>query len=202
MRRLLAFHLALTMLLSVGVLQSFVAPAAPAVYADEPAADSDYDGIPDALDVAPNSNTFTGKMHSGHDGTTTVSFSMDYRSFFTDPTVYHPDLASVSVLGSALAYYTPSYGEAWFTYDTAQTWAGGTASKVDGVQLLQVLGFLHMSLADVLDVLMVALIIFLVFKWIRGSAAMNIFVAVLLLFVLLELQLAVEALNVNLAYTL
>ena len=141
MRRLLALHLALTMLLSVGVLQSFVAPAAPAVYADEPAADSDYDGIPDALDVAPNSNTFTGKMHSGHDGTTTVSFSMDYRSFFTDPTVYHPDLASVSVLGSALAYYTPSYGEAWFTYDTAQTWAGGTASKVDGVQLLQVLGF-------------------------------------------------------------
>ena len=30
MRRLLALHLALTMLLSVGVLQSFVAPAAPA----------------------------------------------------------------------------------------------------------------------------------------------------------------------------
>ena len=128
MRRLLALHLALTMLLSVGVLQSFVAPAAPAVYADESAADSDYDGIPDALDVAPNSNTFTGKMHSGHDGTTTVSFSMDYRSFFTDPTVYHPDLASVSVLGSALAYYTPSYGEAWFTYDTAQTWAGLSAT--------------------------------------------------------------------------
>ncbi|MBQ4301992.1 MAG: hypothetical protein II769_02650, partial [Oscillospiraceae bacterium] len=60
MRRLLALFLALTMLLSVGVLQSFAAPAAPAVYADEPAADSDYDGIPDALDVAPNSNTFTG----------------------------------------------------------------------------------------------------------------------------------------------
>ena len=36
------------------------APAALAVPAD-----SDYDGIPDAYDSAPNSNTFTGKMKSG-----------------------------------------------------------------------------------------------------------------------------------------
>ena len=61
--------------------------------------------------------------------------------------------------------------------------------------LLQVLGFLHMSFADVLDVLIVALIIFLVFKWIRGSAAMNIFIAVLMLFVALVV---VEALGMRL----
>ncbi|MBO4562087.1 MAG: InlB B-repeat-containing protein [Clostridia bacterium] len=107
------------------------------------AADSDYDGIPDEFDIAPNSNTFTGQMKSGHDGTTTVSFTMDFRSFFGDGTVYHPDLATVSVMGSALAYYVPDYGTGatYFTYDTAQTWAGGTASKVDGMQLMQVLGF-------------------------------------------------------------
>ena len=61
--------------------------------------------------------------------------------------------------------------------------------------LLQVLGFLHMSFADVLDVLMVALIIYFVFRWIRGSAAMNIFIALLLLFVVLVV---VEALGMKL----
>jgi|GEM_PF-2530279 len=103
--------------------------------------DSDYDGIPDDYDAYPASNAFTGKMKSGHDGTTSVGFTMDFRSFFGDNTVYHPDLATVSVLGSALAYYVPNYGDAYFTFDTAQAWQGGTASKVDGMQLMQVLGF-------------------------------------------------------------
>ncbi|MBQ1684067.1 MAG: hypothetical protein II072_00980, partial [Clostridia bacterium] len=72
---------------------------------NEAEADSDFDGIPDIFDSAPNSNTFTGRMKSGHDGTTAVSYTMDFRNFFTDNTVYHPELASVSVLGSALAYF-------------------------------------------------------------------------------------------------
>ena len=39
------------------------------------------------------------------------------------------------------------------------------------------------SLADVLDILMVALIIFFIFRWIRGTSAMNIFLAIAALFI-------------------
>ena len=49
---------------------------------------------------------------------------------------------------------------------------------------LEIFGFLKFSFTDVLDVLLVALIIYLVFRWIRGSAAMNIFTAVISIFVL------------------
>ena len=111
------------------------------MYGADQLPDSDYDGIPDQYDAAPNSNVFTGKLKSGHDGTTTVSFTVDFRNFFGDNTMYHPELATVSVMGAALAYYDPNYANACFTYDTAQTWAGGTASKVDGMELMQVLGF-------------------------------------------------------------
>jgi DNA integrity scanning protein DisA with diadenylate cyclase activity len=50
--------------------------------------------------------------------------------------------------------------------------------------LLGLFGFLKFSFTDVVDILMVAAIIFFVFRWIRGSSAMNIFIAVILLFVL------------------
>ena len=50
--------------------------------------------------------------------------------------------------------------------------------------LLEIFGFMHLGAADILDILMVAGIIYLCFRWIRGSAAMNIFVALLLLFLM------------------
>ncbi|MBR5619352.1 MAG: hypothetical protein IKW76_06435, partial [Clostridia bacterium] len=103
--------------------------------------DTDFDGIPDTYDNAPTSNVFTGKMKSGHDGTTTVSFTVDYRNFFGDNTTYHPELASFSIMGAALAYYAADYSNAYFTFDTAQTWENGTASKVHGIQLMQVFGY-------------------------------------------------------------
>lgn len=49
---------------------------------------------------------------------------------------------------------------------------------------LALFGFLRLSLIDILDILLVALMIFLVFRWIRGSAAWNIFVAILSLYLL------------------
>ena len=61
--------------------------------------------------------------------------------------------------------------------------------------LLNIFGFLNLSFADILDILMVAIFIYLVFRWIRGSAAMNIFVAVILLFVL---RVVVAAFNMKL----
>ena len=58
-----------------------------------------------------------------------------------------------------------------------------------------IFGFLSLSLADCLDILMVAALIFLVFRWIRGSAAMSVFIAVIMLFVL---RVVVAALNMRL----
>jgi uncharacterized protein (TIGR00159 family) len=61
--------------------------------------------------------------------------------------------------------------------------------------ILSIFGFLSLSLADCLDILMVGALIYLVFRWIRGSAAMSIFIAVILLFVL---RVIVAALNMRL----
>lgn len=51
-----------------------------------------------------------------------------------------------------------------------------------------------MSLIDILDILMVAVIIYVLFKWIKGSSAMSIFIAILLL---LLLRIIVGALNMK-----
>ncbi|MBP5538578.1 MAG: diadenylate cyclase CdaA [Bacteroidales bacterium] len=45
------------------------------------------------------------------------------------------------------------------------------------------LDFLAISWVDVLDIALVALLIFLAFKWMRGSSAMNIFIIVISLYV-------------------
>ena len=142
-KKWLSALLAVVMIFSMGLSDiAYAAGGRDVMFGSDPAMiDSDFDGIPDEYDVAPGSNVFTGKLKSGHDGTTTVSFTVDFRNFFGDNTVYHPELATVSVMGAALAYYDAGYTNAYFTYDTAQTWAGGTASKVDGMQLMQVLGF-------------------------------------------------------------
>ena len=61
--------------------------------------------------------------------------------------------------------------------------------------ILGVFEFLNISFADFLDIILVAIIIFLLFKWIRGSAAVNLLVAVV---VLLVVRVVVEALNMRL----
>ena len=60
---------------------------------------------------------------------------------------------------------------------------------------LALLGFLNITLTDILDILMVAAIIFLLFRWLRGSSAMNIFVAVIILYLV---KVIVSALNMTL----
>jgi len=49
--------------------------------------------------------------------------------------------------------------------------------------LLDALGFIKMSFADLLDIALVALVIYSIYGWIRGSSAMNIFYAILLLLI-------------------
>jgi len=46
--------------------------------------------------------------------------------------------------------------------------------------ILSALSFLNFSLIDLLDILMVAAIIFFIFRWIRGSSAFNIFIAIII----------------------
>lgn len=57
---------------------------------------------------------------------------------------------------------------------------------------LSILGFLNMSFVDILDILVVAMAIFLVIRWIRNSSAMNIFIAILLLFIVREIAVALD----------
>ena len=49
---------------------------------------------------------------------------------------------------------------------------------------LAIFGFLNLSFIDIIDILLVAIIIFLVFRWIRGSSAMGVFTAILFLLVI------------------
>ena len=106
-------------------------------------ADSDHDGIPDSSDNAPNSNLFSGAMKSSHDNTTSVSFTVDFRNFFEDNTVYQPDLASFSVMGSALAYYNVDEGDSDPTYVrfSSAPVSGSSAVQFDGMALMALYGF-------------------------------------------------------------
>ena len=49
---------------------------------------------------------------------------------------------------------------------------------------LELLGFLHLSIMDVLDIVVVAAIIYIVFRWLRGSSALNILIAIVALFLI------------------
>lgn len=52
--------------------------------------------------------------------------------------------------------------------------------------------FLHFSLVDFIDIVLVAAVIYLIFRWIRGSSAMNIFIALIILFLVRVLSKALS----------
>lgn len=58
--------------------------------------------------------------------------------------------------------------------------------------LLGILGFLRLSVADVLDILMVTVLIYLIIRWIRGTSAMNIFIAIFSLLIMRVLAAALD----------
>ena len=62
------------------------------------------------------------------------------------------------------------------------------------MSVLSIFGFMQFGLADVLDIIMVALVIFFVFRWIRDSSALNIFLALIFLLVV---EVVVSALNMK-----
>lgn len=47
--------------------------------------------------------------------------------------------------------------------------------------LLEIPSFFHLGFVDILDILLVAILIYTAFRWIRGTSAMNIFIAIILL---------------------
>ena len=61
------------------------------------------------------------------------------------------------------------------------------------------LEFLDFSWIDLLDILMVALIIFLIFRWIRGSTAINIFIAII---IVLLVRVVAEAIGMKMISSL
>ena len=65
--------------------------------------------------------------------------------------------------------------------------------------ILGVFDILNVSPMDLLDILLVALIIFIAFRWIRNSSALNIFLAVIVIYVLMVI---VDALNMKLMSSL
>jgi len=106
--------------------------------------DTDFDGIPDNEDNAPENNVFTGKMKSGHDDMTTVSFTVDYRNFFAAKTEYQPTLATYSVMGAALAYMDKqlmAYDNAYLIFDNAPTAGTSASTKYNGKDLMELFGF-------------------------------------------------------------
>lgn len=61
--------------------------------------------------------------------------------------------------------------------------------------IMAIFGFLNLSFIDMLDIILVAIIIFLAFRWMRGSSALGVFAAVLLL---LLVRIIAGALNMKL----
>ena len=55
-----------------------------------------------------------------------------------------------------------------------------------------VLSFLHFSFMDAVDILVVAAIIYVIFSWLKGSSAMNIFIAVILLLIIRVIAVALD----------
>lgn len=65
--------------------------------------DADFDGVPD-VDNDPDDNTFNCQYHSGSSYNFAITYTMDYRDFFGDNTVYNTNIAGMSVWASQLCY--------------------------------------------------------------------------------------------------
>lgn len=98
-------------------------------------ADTDYDGISDTTDTAPKNASFSGKLTTGN-ATSSISYIMDYRTFFTAPNKFDGDLCTTSLVFSTMIYSGSS-----FQYDSTVAYDGGTASSFSGIsKLLKVHG--------------------------------------------------------------
>ena len=87
--------------------------------------DTDYDGIPDSDDSAPDNNKFKGLMYySGGDRSCNVEFTVDYRLLFGSNTTYNKDLSILSSL-----YANDMYADVYMKVTSGAT--GGSSNPVD-----------------------------------------------------------------------
>lgn len=87
--------------------------------------DTDYDGIPDSDDSAPDNNKFKGLMYySGGDRSCNVEFTVDYRLLFGSNTTYSKDLSILSSL-----YANDMYADVYMKVTSGAT--GGSSNPVD-----------------------------------------------------------------------
>lgn len=98
--------------------------------------DTDYDGIEDTYDNAPNNNVFSGTMTASSNDCD-VSYTMNYRWFFNSPYTYNQTLCTTS-----LVYSTMIYSQGAYAYDSAVRYSGGTVSNTSSiVTFLKLHGF-------------------------------------------------------------
>ena len=125
-RRILALLLSLLLLLSVLPAQALAAETEPVT---ETVADADYDGIPDSIDSNSNSNTFSGSYKSG-DFSISMSYTMDYRAFFGDNTVYNEAIAGFSTWAAQFTYENDDNETSYTPGSTLLDSDGSAISKV------------------------------------------------------------------------
>jgi len=65
--------------------------------------------------------------------------------------------------------------------------------------VLEFLGFLRFSFIDILDIVVVAILIYAMFRWLKGSSGMSIFIAILML---LAIRVVAELLNMKMLSSL
>ena len=98
--------------------------------------DTDYDGIEDTYDNAANNNIFPGTMTASSNNCG-VSYTMNYRWFFSSPYTYNQALCNTSIVLATMIYEQGAY-----KYDTSVRYSGGTVSSTDSiVTFLRLHGF-------------------------------------------------------------
>lgn len=110
--------------------------------------DTDFDGITDYFDNAPQDNYFPGELTT-EQADSNVGYSFDYRWFFEDSTVYNTKLSRTSVLFSSFIYASSGY-----SYDNPvcyQKLGSTLVGSMDIRTLMEVHGFEDIKVYDLDD---------------------------------------------------
>ena len=146
-KKMLSILLAVVMLAAICAADGvFAHSARPSVLKDPGEPDSDYDGIPDTNDPNPNDNHFSGTYKSGN-FTVNLEYTMDYRNFFGENTVYNQDIADFSTWAAQLTYENDDNGT---TYTPSGTLTDADGSAISAVYHIDQLMRAH-GMENVID---------------------------------------------------
>ena len=131
-RRMIALLLSLLVLLGVFPSRVFAGTSGTG---SDPVVDSDYDGIPDQKDAHPNDNSFSGTYKSGN-YTVNLSYTMDYRNFFGDNTVYNEQIADFSTWAAQFTYENDDGNTKYTPVEALTDSDGSSITKVTHIDQL------------------------------------------------------------------